>query len=101
MTSLRIVVPGFRTVCGRVVDQSGNPSPGVYLYSTAAFNASQTYTDLQGVFALRVPSDAETPFLVTATQVLFDRKARLNGWDVVEDSSGRALEIVLKPTPPR
>jgi len=100
-TSARVVVPGFRNVRGRVIDESGTPSPGAYLFSTAAFFASQVYADAQGRFALRVPSDAPTPFLVIVTKTPFDRKAPCGGWDLVEDGSDRELEIVVKPQPPR
>lgn len=100
-TSARIVVPAFRIVRGRVVDETGAPSPRASLFSTAAFNASAALADEQGVFALRVPSDAEAPFLVTATKMPYDRKAPFGGWDIVEAGPDRELEIVLRPRPPR
>jgi RNA polymerase sigma factor (sigma-70 family) len=100
-TSVRVVVPGFRIVRGRVVDEAGAPSPGASIFSTAASNASGTVADATGAFALRVPSDAAAPFLVTATKTPYDRKAPFGGWDIVEDESGRELSIVLKAQPAR
>jgi hypothetical protein len=101
VTSARVVVPGFRTVRGRVVDAAGAPSPGAYLFSTAAGNASSTLADEDGVFALRVPSDAPTPFLVTATKYPFDRAAPQGGWEIVEGDADAELVIVLRPQKPR
>lgn len=98
-TSARVVAPGFRTVRGRVVDASGAPSPGAYLFSTAGGNGSSTLADADGVFALRVPSEAPLPFLVTASKYPFDRAAPEGGWEIVEDEGERV--IVLRPQKPR
>lgn len=100
-TSVRLVVPGFRIVRGRVVDESGEPSPGASVFSTAAFVGSSAYADADGRFALRLTSEAEAPFLVTATKMPYDKKAPFGGWDIVEAGADRELLIVVRPQPPR
>jgi len=100
-TSVRIVVPGFRIVRGRVVDEAGAPSAGAYIFSTAGQAGSSAYADADGRFALRLASTAEAPFLVTVTKMPYDKKAPFGGWDIVEDGSDRELTIVVRPQPPR
>jgi RNA polymerase sigma factor (sigma-70 family) len=99
--SARIVVAGFRIVRGVVVDETGAASPGASLFSTAAFAGSSARADADGRFALRLTSDAEAPFLVTATKVPYDRKAPFGGWEIVEPGPDRELTIVLRSQPPR